>query len=255
MNNNIVLTDSHCHLADIYFIDKLDQICKQMVKCQVQGLIVVTAQAMEWNRALVLENYPYIRAVALGVHPWFVEESKETDLFDLERLLQQNSNLWIGEIGLDFYGDRAHSQEKQITILRAQLKLAQQYARPVVIHNVKATHQLMALMQEIQFSQVGIMHAFSGSLEEAMWFTKRGFKIGIGALVLNKNAKKIRRIATELPLQWLVLETDSPFMRIGSNSPADVFYIAQEVALLRGIQITELSEQVEINLKDLLIHD
>ena len=160
-------------------------------------------------------------------------------------------SVWLGEIGLDFLHDTP--REVQVSVFRQQLRLAQELSRPVIIHQVRASSVLVRIIREEKFTMGGVIHAFSGSLEEAHTFIQLGFKIGIGILLLNSRAKKVRLAAQCLPLKDLLLETDSPFMLPeGQNSPANVRQIATQVATLRGISLYELAQQCEENLTQLM---
>lgn len=134
-----------------------------------------------------------------------------------------------------------------------QLILAQNLNRRVIIHNLKATAAIAAAVKTAGFTQGGIVHAFSGSVEEARILVKLGFKIGIGSLLLNPNAKKVRAALQALDDTDFVLETDSPFM-LGheTNTPANIRRIAEIAAELRGIPLAQLAEITEQNVDSLL---
>ncbi len=130
-----------------------------------------------------------------------------------------------------------------------QLELAHFFQRPVIVHNVRSTAALVAVLKRYDLPRGGIVHAFSGSMEEAKILIKLGFKIGIGSLLLNPKAKKVQRLAAELPLSALVLETDSPYMLPNAvNTPANVVKIAEMVAESRGLSLEALSVLLEENL-------
>ena len=141
----------------------------------------------------------------------------------------------------------------QQAALRAQLELAQRYRRPLILHNLRATADILRLLRETAFDCGGIAHAFSGSLEEARALIDAGLLIGIGSLLLNPNARKAQRAAAELPAESIVLETDSPFM-LGNtvNTPANLRRIAETAAALRGTDLHTLASQCEQNLQKLL---
>ena len=158
----------------------------------------------------------------------------------------------MGEIGFDYLRASDDAQrQRQRGLLAAQLQLAGDYRRPFILHNVRSTADLLVLLKQYRNPCGGIVHAFSGSLEEAAAFCKLGLKIGIGSLLLNPQAKKVRRAAAELPLEHIVLETDSPYMSEGST-PADISRIAEIVCGLRGIGLPELSAATERNVDGLL---
>ena len=246
-----MFTDSHCHLADSTLASRLPEVLADARKNRVHRFIVPAAEADEWPAVLALaatDIHP-----ALGIHPWFADEAALDYLPELETYLQQHPALLIGEIGLDYKQCLSENgRELQRRLLSQQLELANRYQRPVILHNLKSSADLLALLKQHHIRR-GIVHAFSGSLEEAHAFIRQGLLIGIGSLLLNPNAKKARRAAAELPITSIVLETDSPFMLPDKrNTPANLFKIANIVAELRGIELTELATQTEQNIDKLL---
>ena len=244
-------TDTHCHLAEPALRQNLDRIIREARACGVWRFLVPATCRRDWRDVADLSLRPSenIR-IALGIHPWFAEETPEQDLAELESLLRRHPQAWVGEIGLDFYdkSQTAAQRECQQKLFVRQLILAESLKRKVVVHNLKSSSAAAAAIVEAGFGQGGIIHAFSGSAEEASAFVRLGFKIGIGSLLLNPSAKKARRAAAELPLAALVLETDSPFMlKDAANTPANIRTIAQTVCTLRGIGLAELSAATENN--------
>lgn len=250
-----MFTDTHCHAADINLRFRLPEILSQATQLGVSQLLAPAATPDDWQPLLALAQQPEIRAVALGVHPYFCERYTEKQHADLAEILQQNPHVLLGEIGLDFH-DKTRSSlqfERQQQIFRLQLDLARQFCRPIVAHNVKSYEKFIQIIQQDKFTHGGIAHAFSGSLEQANLLIKNGFKIGIGTLLLNPNAKKTRAAAQNLPLTALLIETDSPFWRGGTDStPMLLAKIAAELARLRGMDLADLAAQLEINLREIL---
>ncbi|MDO5640704.1 MAG: TatD family hydrolase [Neisseria sp.] len=247
-----MLTDTHCHLADPAFSGNLPEVLAAARRAGVRRFIVPATQRDDFDAVLALASAD-IRP-ALGIHPWFAAAAAEADLAQLQTLLQHHPQAWVGEIGLDFYARNPNAAERvqQAEMLLAQLRLAEQLRRPVILHNLKATAALVAAIRRSGFTQGGIAHAFSGSLEEAHALIRCGLFIGIGSLLLNPAAKKARRAAAELPLAHIVLETDSPFMlKNQTNTPANVRKIAETVAGLRGISLAEVAAQTEKNINSL----
>lgn len=243
-----MFTDTHCHLAADILFSQSTQILAQAHACGVTGMMVPATQPSDWQRVLALSKWQGVRAVALGLHPWFVgdDDAWESELFDL---LKQNPNAWLGEVGLDKCIEIPTN--RQLIVLEKQMAIGRTLSRPVILHNVRASGDILALLKRFDWQNGGIVHAFSGSLEEAFLFIKHGFKIGIGSLLLNPNAKKVRQLAAQLPLSAILLETDSPYMlRNAVNVPANVVKIAKIVANLRGTDTAKLAQQLEHNLGD-----
>ena len=246
------LTDSHCHLADAAFSADRPAVQHAASAAGVGRLIVPATHSGDWQAVCTLVS-EHIHC-ALGIHPWWANSYSDGLLHQLDQTLATQRRLLVGEIGLDYlHGqpDEAARRQQQIC-LAAQLELAKQHHRPVLLHNLYATHDLLRLLAHSGVRS-GIVHAFSGSLEEAHAFIRLGFLIGIGSLLLHPNAKKAQRAAAELPLDSLVLETDSPFMLPGQrNTPANILPIARRVAELRNIPLQHVARMTEHNIDRLL---
>ncbi|MDO4997578.1 MAG: TatD family hydrolase [Neisseria sp.] len=252
-----MFTDSHVHLTAPELASQLPAVMATAQACGVRRFIVPTTSPADWQAVSDLAKRPIDGEqihFALGVHPWFVNDLPDNWLSQLTDLLQQYPQALIGEIGLDYRKAQNHSEkQEQQHICRLQLQLAKTLNRPVILHNVAANADLLALVKTEKPTAGGIVHAFSGSLEEAKQWLKLGFFIGIGSLLLNPNAKKVRLAAQHLPLESLLLETDAPYMLPNnSNTPANLAQIAQIVCDLRQISSAKLSAQTEANVQRLL---
>lgn len=251
-------TDTHCHLADAALRENLPHILTAARKVGVKRFIVPATCPQDWQSVAELSEMPsehgQIR-IALGIHPWFSDGIAERDCVRLEAMLARYPQAWVGEIGLDFY-DKTQTppqRERQIQVFSRQLAIAQTLRRRVIIHNLKATADIAAAVKQTGFAQGGIVHAFSGSAEEAHVLTKLGFKIGIGSLLLNPNARKVRDTLKALNDGDFVLETDSPFMlKKEINTPANIPGIAKIAAEIRGTCVEEIAKVTERNADALL---
>ena len=247
-------TDTHCHLADPALRENLPHILTAAREAGVGRFIVPATRPQDWQDVADLaqrssEN-PLLGNIhiALGIHPWFSDDVSETDFRHLEQALKASPTAWVGEIGLDFYDKTQTPQqrERQIQVFSRQLAIAQTLRRRVIIHNLKATADIAAAVKQTGFAQGGIVHAFSGSAEEARVLTKLGFKIGIGSLLLNPNARKVRDTLKALNDGDFVLETDSPFMLKNTvNTPANILRIAEIAAQIRGVGAAEIAAITE----------
>ncbi|MCP1660355.1 TatD DNase family protein [Neisseria perflava] len=255
----IRLTDTHCHLTDPALQADLPRIVQEAAAQGVRRFIVPATQRGDWQQAIgLMQQRPSENAAvhcAIGIHPWYAQEAAEQDFAELETLLHRYPQIWLGETGLDFYNKNQTQAQRewQIAVFARQLAIAQKLQRRVIVHNLRATQQIVAAVKQQKFTGGGIAHAFSGSIEEAESLIRCGFYIGIGSLLLNPTAKKVRLAAAALPLDKIVLETDSPFM-LGNtvNTPANVRKIAGIVADLRGITVAEVARQMEDNVNRLL---
>ncbi len=249
-----MFTDTHCHLANPALHADLPAVLAAAEHAGVRRFIVPATQRSDFDTVLSLSRHPHIHS-AVGIHPWFAHQASDDDLVRLQRLLVQHPRALVGEIGLDFQHNQPGESERkhQTDIFHRQLQLAEQHRRPVILHNLKATAALAETIKTSGFKQSGIAHAFSGSLEEADILIRCGLFIGIGSLLLNPSAKKAHQAAVKLPLEHIVLETDSPFMlKNQTNTPANVRKIAETVAGLRGITLEEIAAQTEQNVAKLL---
>lgn len=251
-------TDTHCHLADAALRENLPHILTAARKVGVKRFIVPATCPQDWQSVAELSEMPsehgQIR-IALGIHPWFSDGIAERDCVRLEAMLARYPQAWVGEIGLDFYDKTQTPQqrERQIQVFSRQLAIAQTLRRRVIIHNLKATADIAAAVKQTGFAQGGIVHAFSGSAEEARVLTKLGFKIGIGSLLLNPNARKVRDTLKALNDGDFVLETDSPFMlKKEINTPANILWIAEIAAQIRGVGVADIAAITERNADALL---
>ncbi|WP_301816912.1 TatD family hydrolase [Neisseria maigaei] len=246
------LTDTHCHLADAALRENLTHVLTAARKVGVKRFIVPATRPQDWQDVADLAEMPSEHGirVAFGIHPWFSYGIAEQDFAGLEAVLARYPRAWVGEIGLDFYGktQTPPQRERQIQVFSRQLAIAQTLRRRVVIHNLKATADIAAAVKQTGFSCGGIVHAFSGSIEEARVLVGLGFKIGIGSLLLNPNARKVRETLKTLNDTDFVLETDSPFMlKKEINTPANILRIAEIAAQIRGVGAADIAAITERN--------
>lgn len=208
-------------------------------------------------------------AYALGIHPLCVPQAQDSDLDALDAALHEHRDdprlVAVGEIGLDFFVPALCTpdmRQRQIAFYRAQLRLARKHGLPVILHVRRSADVLLKHLRELPTGG-GIAHAFNGSEQQAQAFLDQGFKLGFGGAVTFEPAKQLRRLASTLPLDALVLETDSPDIppqwlyvtaaeraagrAQGVNTPAELPRIAGVVAGLRGIGADELQAAVQAN--------
>lgn len=250
-------TDTHCHLADPALRKNLPHVLTAAREAGVGRFIVPATRPQDWQDVADLAEIPSEHGirVAFGIHPWFSDGIAEQDFAGLAAVLARYPGAWVGEIGLDFYDKTQTPQqrERQIQVFVRQLEIAQTLRRRVIIHNLKATADIAAAVKRTGFTWGGIVHAFSGSIEEAHVLAKLGFKIGIGSLLLNPNARKVRDTLKALNDGDFVLETDSPFMlKKEINTPANIPGIAKIAAEIRGTCVEEIAKVTERNADALL---
>ena len=187
---------------------------------------------------------------ALGIHPEKVEEYTELDLKWIENNLSNPKVVAIGEIGLDYHYTK-ENKEDQIKLLESELKIAETYQLPVIIHSREATEDTINTLKKFKVN--GVIHSFSGSLETARVYIKKGYLLGVNGVITFKNAK-LKEIIKEIPLENIILETDSPYLtpepyRGKRNEPARIYDIAQFICNLKEINIEELTRITNDNIK------
>ena len=238
--------DTHCHIFDSAFdLDRLDVI-KKCLDGNVKKLIVVGFDKETINKTLELsKEYDFIYPT-VGLHPTSLDDYSDDFFVMLEELIKSEKIVGIGECGLDYYWDTS-KKELQKEVFKKQIDLSLKYNKPLIIHSRDAIGDTLDLLKSVGKPINGVMHGYSGSLEMAREFIKLGLKIGIGGVVTFKNAKNVKEVVKELDLSNFVLETDCPYLtptpyRGKRNAPYYIPLIAQEIAIIKGIDVKEVEE-------------
>ena len=247
-----MLIDSHIHLdAPEFDPDRLELIAA--ARAAGVGMFVVPGVSRDQFDAVeALARTHADIAFALGIHPLYVNLAKPDDLDELDRRLAQGRAVAVGEIGLDqFVGDPP--LDVQTCYFTSQLKLARKHALPVILHVRRAVDEVLKQLRRIEVPG-GIAHAFNGSVQQANQLIAMGFKLGFGGAMTYEGSKRIRMLATTLPLDAIVLETDAPDMSPswrsrGRTEPVDLVRIASACASLRGITVADLMEASSANVR------
>ena len=250
-----MLTDAHCHLHHRAFDADLSQVLTASRQAGVDRWVVPAMQAADWSKLLQMPPQIPGLFVCLGLHPCWSEQHQPEDLVRLESLLTtQPDVLAIGETGLDFHVARTPVQQaQQWHWLQAQVELARRFDLPLVLHARQAMEPLLQFMQKQALPAGGLVHAFSGSVQQAQAWWALGFRLGLGGALTYPRAQRLRRVATELPVDALLLETDSPDMPLQGyqgqrNEPARLPQVLQVLADLRRTPKAELIPQLASNL-------
>ena len=249
-----LLIDTHCHLDAAEFASDRDAVYAAALAAGL-GRIVVPAVTVDNCQAVksICHRYPGCFP-AYGIHPLYVGQADEADLARLRHLLHHERPLAVGEIGLDFHIPEADRQRQEFFFLE-QLKLAREFDLPVLLHVRRAVDAVLKGLRRIRVGG-GIAHAFNGSRQQADEFIRLGLHLGFGGSLTYDGSRRIRQLATTLPLASIVLETDAPDIppawRAGQrNAPAELAQIARELAQLRGISECELLLAVRENCRQL----
>ena len=239
-----LIFDTHAHYDDAQFDADREALLSAMPENGV-GLILDPGCDLESSRAAIAlaEQYPHVYA-AVGYHPENCAPYTDADLDILRRLAQHPKVVAIGEIGLDYYWEQNPPKEFQQAVFRAQLALARELDLPVIVHDREAHADCLAIVKEFPGVR-GVFHCYSGSVEMARELWKLGWYTGFDGPVTYKNARKTVEVAAEVPLERLLLETDSPYMapvpvRGTRNDSRNIAHIAAKIAEVRGMTADEV---------------
>jgi len=229
------LIDTHCHLDVAAFDSDREAVLARAHAAGVVAMVVPAITAAGWAGVTTLCSSRPMLYPALGLHPLY--PAQPGDLERLERIVQTERPVALGEIGLDFF-DADADRPGQQTLFEAQLALARAADLPVLLHVRKAHDTVLATLRRLRFTAGGIVHAFNGSRQQAQHYIELGFCLGFGGVVTRPRARKIRALAATLPLASLVLESDAPDMPPAThqgerNSPEYLPEILAAVAELR----------------------
>jgi TatD DNase family protein len=234
--------DSHCHFDFAEFDQSRDIIWSDAQSMGVNQLLIPSVSPGTWKKArLIAENHKGIYWAA-GLHPWWIANyvlipDWETELKKLLEVAQQDKNcIAIGETGLDALIDT--SLDIQIRAFELQLEAASQFSKPVIVHSRKTHADLFRIIKNFHSLAGGVVHAFSGSYEQAKLFVDAGFYLGVGGVITYERANKTRDAIKKIPLEYLLLETDAPDMPLQGeqgkiNSPTHLLRIANHLAELK----------------------
>jgi TatD DNase family protein len=249
-----MLIDSHCHLDAAEFDADRDAVIERAVQAGVCGIVVPAVAANNFKAVRELGARPGIHA-AFGIHPMYVDAARDEDLVLLREYLTHHQPLAVGEIGLDLFVEGLDG-ERQAHFFREQLKLAREFDLPVILHIRRAQDLVLKHLRATRV-RGGIAHAFNGSRVQADEFIKLGFKLGFGGAMTYPRALRIRELARSLPLEAIVLETDSPdippeWIRAQRNEPMQLPRIATVLAELRGMPVDEVINVTHQNTRSAL---
>ncbi|MDX1593940.1 MAG: TatD family hydrolase [Gammaproteobacteria bacterium] len=249
------LIDTHCHLDFPAFADDLDAVLDASRAAGVRDFVIPGVVAEDWPGVRELCAAHADLHATYGLHPGFLADHAETHLEDLEAALARGDAVAVGEIGLDFYID-APDREGQQALFEAQLAIAADAGLPVLLHVRKAHDEVLAALRRSRVER-GIAHAFNGSLQQAGQYLDLGFRLGFGGMLTFERSRRLRRLARELPIEAVVLETDAPDLTVAShrgerNSPAYLPEVCEALAEVRGRAPDEMARQTTRNAREVL---
>ena len=247
--------DSHCHLSFPELVNSIEDRLAEMQNNAVSHALCVSVELNTFPQVLALaEGHDNLYA-SVGVHPDY-ETTTEPSQNELVRLAQHPKVIAIGETGLDYYR-LAGDMEWQRSRFRTHIRAAIAIGKPLIIHTRAAAADTLKIMEEEQAKRIGgVMHCFTETLEMAYAAIALGFYISISGIVTFKNAAQVKEVATKIPLDKLLIETDAPYLapvpyRGKLNQPAYVKYVAEEIARLRGVSPETIGNATSENFQNL----
>ncbi len=245
-----MFTDTHCHILEEDY-DNIDKVIKDAKDTGIHKMINNGSNRQTSEEVLELSRKYDSLYGAIGIHPDSTEDFTKENLAFIEEHIHEV--VAIGEIGLDYHYE-GYDRETQLNLLEEQLKLAEKYSKPVIIHSRDATLDTINTLKKFPAVK-GSIHCFTGSLETAKIYLKMGYKLGFGGVTTFKNAK-LKEILKEIPLEAILFETDSPYLspeplRGTKNEPKNVLHIAKFISEVLGITLEDLSNITEQNVHDL----
>lgn len=285
-------TDSHCHLDFSEFQNELPQLLTQCQQRNINRIIVPAVNPEHWQRVLSLPTIANNNTVSisscLGIHPWFVilpsnslsnELTKKIDPAfyeqQLKKAIQQQSNIAsnnnivaIGECGIDVFKAKKNTKSEQAladnlnlqqAFFEMQLQIAKQNNLPVIVHHCQSHHLILPLLKKNKLCRAGVIHAFSGSYQQAKAYVDLGFKLGIGGTITYARSKKTIDAVKQLPLTSLLLETDAPAMPpFGQqgliNTPLNLLTVFKALSAIRDEPEAVIAKQIENNVETLFFN-
>jgi TatD DNase family protein len=247
--------DSHCHINFPELAARMPEILGKMAENKVTHALCVSVDLPDFPQVLALaEQYPHIYA-SVGVHPDY-EDTPEPSVEQLVQLADNPRIIAIGETGLDYYrleGDLEWQRER----FRTHIKASRITRKPLIIHTRSASADTIRIMQEEgagtdKGGVAGVMHCFTESLDVARAAMAMGFYISFSGIVTFKSAKELQAVAMEVPLEQMLIETDSPYLapmphRGKTNEPGYVAHVAEYIAKLKGVSVEQVAQQTSDN--------
>jgi len=246
-----MLTDTHAHL-DFENYGNIKAVISEMKEAGVSKAIIPGVEPSKFDKIVKLIEENEELYAAIGVHPSETQNFGTKDYEKVYNCAQHPKVVAIGEIGLDYYWDKTFI-DKQKEAFRQQIEIANMLDLPVVVHDREAHKDTFDILMENKPKNV-VMHCFSGSADFAKMCVNEGFYIALGGVVTFKNARKMKEVAAQTPLENLLLETDSPYLtphpfRGEENHPKYIKLIASEIAQIKDITYNELVKATEVNVK------
>ncbi len=243
--NDIYIINTHSHV-NMLRETNIDEAVQNAIDNKIVTIVPSSTAEDIFETDKFIQKYNDVYGY-VGVFPEEVKTFTDKTLSDMEEIIKHNPKIiGIGEVGLDYYWDKSF-KELQKEVFIKQIEFANQMNLPLNIHSREAHFDTLEILKKYNKNSTAILHCFSGSLEFAKECIKEGIYIALGGVVTFKNAKKTKEVAKNIPLEYLLLETDDPYLapvpfRGKENQPMYVKYVAEEIANLRGISTEEIAQ-------------
>ena len=237
-------THTHLNSEELYPIH--EELIKNALENNVLKLVVVGFDLDSSKKAIEIANkYDFIYA-SVGICPTEIREDSVIEYEEYEKLLSNPKVVAVGEVGLDYYYETT-AKEKQKECLLKFIEMANRHDLPIIIHSRDALLDTFNFLKENEVKNKGIMHCYSGSKEAALDFVKLGYYISLAGPVTFKNARVPKEVASSVPLEWLLVETDDPYLtphphRGKRNEPKNVTFVVDEIAKIKGVPYEEVAK-------------
>lgn len=255
-----MIFETHAHYDDERFDEDRDILIEKLFQKNICNIINVGASIESTKTTIALAKKYENMYAAAGVHPSDIAGLNEETLAWLKEQTKDPKVIAVGEIGLDYYWDKEEEVQKaQRYWFAQQMGLARESQLPVIIHSRDAAEDTIRVMKEVHAEEIpGVIHCYSYSPEMAKEFIKMGYYIGVGGVVTFKNAKKLKETVMQIPLERILLETDSPYMapephRGSRNDSGNLVYVAEKIAELKGITAKEVENATLANARKLFL--
>jgi len=256
-------TDSHCHLDFDELPTNAVNLIQQCADADIHQIIVPSIAPNNWQKVLSLpekHNRDNCKIYCcLGIHPWFLNDLNSAHLTALSSTVATNRNklIAIGEAGIDIViAKQQDNLTKQTLFFQHQVELAKEVYLPIIVHHRRSHQYILPILNKEKPERSGIIHAFSGSYQQAKHYVDLGFKLGIGGTITYPRAEKTIKAVKKLPLESLVLETDAPAMPLHgfqgeANSPLQLLNVFKALVAIREESAETIATQLEHNIQSL----
>jgi TatD DNase family protein len=245
------MIDTHCHLTDLRLEEQIEPVMTRAAAAGVTRMVTIGTHPDDWQPCLqVCRRFANVRC-ALGVHPNYCNEAALSQVEELRSLQELGAVVAIGEMGLDYHYDSV-PKERQRQFFAAQLQIAADFKRPVVIHSRQAIDDCLAVLKDFSIP-AAVFHCFTGSMEEARRIIEAGWLIGFTGVLTFKKTQELRQIAAWAPADRILVETDAPYLSPEPhraqkvNEPALVMHTARALAIARKISLQEVDRMTTDN--------